>query len=121
MFCHSQQIFINFGTNSDIANILFNQLRNFIFKACVCITLCVSKMYTCTRKKLNIKCLPRIPHFYSRTWVYRGLHIFFLQNRLLVLFRTASARRFSRVPTICALSLLTVHVCSMVRNVILTN
>ena len=38
MFCHSQQIFINFGTNSDIANILFNQLRNFIsFKACVCI------------------------------------------------------------------------------------
>ena len=120
MFCHSQQIFINFGTNSDIANILFNQLRNFIsFKACVCITLFVSKMYSCTRKKLNIKCLPRIPHFYSKTWVYRGLHIFFLQNRLLVLFRTASARRFSRVPTICALSLLTV--CSMVRNVILTN
>ena len=51
---------------------------------------------------------PRKPHFlYSKSGVYRGRHTFFYfcsKHRLWVLVRTASPRRFSRVPTIYVLS-----------------
>ena len=47
------------------------------------------------------------PLIYSRTGVYRGIYSFSYfcsKHRLWVLVRTASSRRFSRVPTIYVLS-----------------
>ena len=47
---------------------------------------------------------PLTPHFYIvKNWVYRGMHVFLifaLNHRLWALVRTASMRRFLRVPTI---------------------
>ena len=48
---------------------------------------------------------PHTPLLYCKTWVYRGTPIFFYpKHRLRVLFKTASLRRFLRVPTINVLS-----------------
>ena len=50
---------------------------------------------------------PNTPLLYSKIVVYRGIHnflIFALKHRLWVLVRTASLRRFQRVPTIYVLS-----------------
>ena len=49
-----------------------------------------------------------IPHFYIAKLGFAGIYLFFLifapKHRLWVLVRTASARRFLRVPTIYVLS-----------------
>ena len=51
---------------------------------------------------------PFQPHFYVVKLGFTGVYIIFLisaqKHRLWVLFRTASARRFKRVPTIYVLS-----------------
>ena len=57
---------------------------------------------------MSVKCVPpQTPLLYSETGVCRGIPIFLIfapKHRLWVLVRTASARRFLRVPTIYALS-----------------
>ena len=47
---------------------------------------------------------PYTPLLYSKIGVCRGIHIFALKHRLWVLVRTASLRRFYRVPTHYVLS-----------------
>ena len=61
------------------------------------------------RSSCNVDPLPPPLSYrkYSKTGVYRGIHyflIFALKHRLWVLVRTASLRRFYRVPTIYVLS-----------------
>ena len=57
---------------------------------------------------MSVKCIPHYtPLLYSKTGVYGRMCIFFIfdpKHRLWVLVRTASARRFQRVPTINVLS-----------------
>ena len=57
---------------------------------------------------MSVKCVPpQTPLLYSKTGVGSGIPIFLIfapKHRLWVLVRTASARRFYRVPTIYVLS-----------------
>ena len=58
-------------------------------------------------KHVRVMYTPRTPLLYSKTGVFRGIPIFLIfapKHRLWVLVRTASARRFKRVPTIYVLS-----------------
>ena len=60
-----------------------------------------------SRKHAYIFLTPQTPLLYSKTGVYRGIHYFSYicsKHRLWVLVRTASPRRFYRVPTIYVLS-----------------
>ena len=71
------------------------------YNCCNCI-ICMS-----SRKHAYIILTPWTPLLYSKTGVYRGIHYFSyycIKHRLWVLVRTASPRRFYRVPTIYVLS-----------------
>ena len=65
---------------------------------CLCVSITKTSLY-------NID--PLKPHFiYSKIGVYRGIHYFsyFCSKTLWILVRTASSRRFSRVPAIYVLN-----------------
>ena len=60
-----------------------------------------------SRKQVLVMKTPYTPLLYSKTGVFRGIHFFLIfapKHRSWVLVRTASLRRFSRVPTIYVLS-----------------
>ena len=61
-----------------------------------------------SRKHVHVMYTTLTPLLYSKTGVCRGIPIFLIfapKHRLWVLVRTASARRFQRVPTIYVLSI----------------
>ena len=80
----------DFLSREDICSLLFSSLEHKLPKV-------ITKIYLYNFDPFN-------PHFYIvKLVVYRDIHYFLIstKNRLWVLVRTASARRYLREPTVC--------------------